>query len=39
MNNEVVELEDLGTDFGAGDQSVPCLDEDLDEECNPSGLQ
>jgi hypothetical protein len=29
----------LGTDFGAGDQAVPALDEDLDAECNPAGLK
>ena len=39
VDNEVVEKEDLGTDFGGKDSSVPTLDEDLDEECNPAGLK
>ncbi len=30
--------EDLGTDFGSGG-SVPDIDSDLDEECNPKALK
>jgi Ca2+-binding EF-hand superfamily protein len=38
-NMEVTDKEELGTDFGAGDQAVPTLDADLENECNPPGLQ
>jgi hypothetical protein len=34
----VAKSEDLGTDFGAG-EDVPDVDSDLDEECHPKGLQ
>ena len=39
MNQGLAQKEDLGTDFGAGDQSVPDIDEDLESEINPKGLQ
>jgi hypothetical protein len=33
----VAKTEDLGTDFGTGEDGVPDLDSDLEEECNPGG--
>jgi hypothetical protein len=38
LNMEVTNKEELGTDFGPGDQALPALDGDLDAECNPAGL-
>jgi hypothetical protein len=35
----VASREDLGTDFGSGIGSVPDIDSDLEEECNPKGLK
>ena len=40
MSYGVAQGEDLGTDFGAeNDGSIPTLDEDLEEEINPKGLE
>jgi len=38
INYGIAQKEDLGTDFGSGG-SVPDIDSDLDEECNPKGLK
>jgi len=35
----VATREDLGTDFGSGNGTVPDIDSDLEEECNPKGLK
>jgi len=35
----VAKSEDLGTNFGSGDGKIPDVDSDLDEECNPKGLE
>ena len=39
MSFGVAKKEDLGTDFGAGDEGAPDVDEDLEEEVNPKGLK
>ena len=40
MSFGVAKKEDLGTDFGSGDQGAPpVVDEDLEEEINPKGLK
>ena len=39
MSYGVAQGEDLGTDFGTGAGGVPALDEDLDGEINPKGLE
>ena len=35
----IAKKSDLGTDFGCGGSTVPDVDSDLDEECNPYGLK
>ena len=39
MSYGVAQNEDLGTDFGNSEYGVPTLDEDLEGEINPKGLQ
>ena len=40
LQTNVAKKEDLGMDFGAGDQSgVPMVDRDLEAECNPKELE
>lgn len=35
----IAQKSDLGTDFGPGNASVPDIDSDLEEECNPAALK
>jgi WD40 repeat protein len=39
LSSGQVHKEDLGTDFSGADQSIPQVDEDLDDEINPKGLK
>lgn len=39
VNMEVTAKEDLGTNFGIGDEGIPELDLDLEEEIHPRGLK
>ena len=39
MSYGVAESGDLGTDFGSGTEGVPTIDEDLEGEIKPKGLQ
>lgn len=38
LSANVAKREDLGTDFGSSDSSVPQVDPDLEAECNPKAL-
>ena len=38
MSYGLANNEDVGTDFGSGNQGVPDIDSDLEEECHPHGL-
>ena len=39
LSSNVAKREDLGTDFGSSDSTVPSVDPDLEAECNPKALQ
>jgi hypothetical protein len=39
MSYGIAQKSELGRDFGNGSGTVPDVDSDLDEECNPHGLQ
>lgn len=38
MTYGIAQKSELGRDFGSGSGTVPDVDSDLDEECNPHGL-